>query len=325
MKSLALCSALCLSLVSASAQQAPTPQQLLDAAHKATDLASAGAYTLQATLVVNPKNPKSERRGTLMIVRDHDRARFTLEADGRTEERVVLGSKQFVIPGQGTLPAMGLKEFDYNWDPGRPPRFATHEKPSFGKVRRQKIQGRDAWCFDRKVPQWKTKLCFDAATSLLLHEGSSEKSRTEYSDYASFGTSMYPQKVQIFRENLAPFELDQIAIATAQSNDDVFKVPEKVIEVEDCDYKEPPKPIHTPEPEFPKDGRDAKEQGLVVLYVLVNTEGKVAELQALNTDSSYGFAQNALDMVKTWRFKPATCNGRPVAMEMNIEVDFRLF
>lgn len=315
---------LCLGLISASAQQTPSAQQLLDAAHKATDLTSAGAYILHATIVVNPGDPKIERRGKLTISRDHDRARVTLESDGRTEERVVLGSKQFIVAGQGTLPAMGLKEFDYSWDPGRPPQFATHEKPSFGKVRRQKIEGRDAWCFDQKLAQFKTKLCFDAATSVLLREGSSEKSRKEYSGYASFGTRLYPQKVQIFRENLAPFEVEQISIATAQSNDEVFKVPEKVIEVEDCDYKEPPKPIHTPEPGFPKAARNAKQQALVVLYVLVNTEGKVAGLQALNTDS-YGFAQNALDMVKSWRFKAATCNGRPVMMEMNIEVDFRLF
>src|SRR5882757_10707668 len=94
---------ICLSLVSASAQPSPTPQQLLDAAHKAADLTSAGAYILQATVVINPGDPKVERRATLTVVRDHDRARLTLESDGRSEERVVLGAKQFFAPGQGTL------------------------------------------------------------------------------------------------------------------------------------------------------------------------------------------------------------------------------
>jgi hypothetical protein len=77
---------LCLGLVSASAQQTPSAQELLDAAHKATDLAAADPYILQATLVVDPNNPKTERRGTLTIIRDHDRAHLTLESDGRTEE-----------------------------------------------------------------------------------------------------------------------------------------------------------------------------------------------------------------------------------------------
>ncbi len=324
MKSLALCSALYLSLVFASAQQAPSAQELLDAAHKATDLASAGAYILQATLVVNPNDPKTGRRGTLTIVRDHDRARLTLESDGRTEERVVLGAKQFLALGQGTLSAMGLKEFEHSWDPGRPPQFATNEKPSFGKVRRQKIQGREAWCFDRKVPQSKTKLCFDAATSLLLHEGSSEKSRKEYSDYAPFGTSMYPQKVQIFRENLAPFELDQISITPTRLNDDLFKVADNAVEVEGCDHEKPPEAISTPEPSFPKGAKDARQEALTVVYALVNNEGRVVSAEALGADP-YGFAKITVDTVKTWRFKPATCDGRPVAMEMNIEMEFRLY
>jgi hypothetical protein len=310
---------LCFGLMSASAEQAPSAQQLLDAVHKATDVSAAGAYILHATIVINPGDPKIERKAKLTILRDHRRARFTLESDGRAEERVILGSKVFVVPGQGTLFAMGLKDFDYSWDPGRP-RFASHEVVSFGSVRKQKVQGRDAWCFDRKI-KYKTKVCFDAATSVLLHEASSEKSRQEYSDYASFGTSLYPRKVQIFRENLAPFEIQQISITATEFNDAAFKLPEHPIEVETCDFEEPPKPLHTPEPEFSDAARSAHAQGLVYLYLLINGSGTVIGVQPLATDP-YGLAQNAVNTVKGWRFKPATCNGISVAAEMNVEVDF---
>jgi TonB family protein len=313
---------LCLGLMSASAEQAPSAQQLLDAAHKVSDLASAGAYTLQAALVVNPGNPKFERRAKLMIVRDHDRARFTLESDGHTEERVVLGAKQYVVPGQGALSAMGLRNFDYSWDPGRPPQFETNQRPSFGDVRKQKIQGKQAWCFDRKLPQSKTKLCFDVTKSMLVHEGSSE-SHTEYSDYASLGASMYPQRVQVFRENMAPFELDQISITPAHANDDLFKVPQNALEIEGCDDEKPPVAISTPEPSFPKEAKDTRQEAISVINVLLNDEGRIVSAEALGADS-YGFGRNSVDSVKTWRFKPATCNGRPVATEMNIEMSFRL-
>lgn len=310
--------------LSASAEQAPSPQQLLDAAHKATDLSGLGGYILHATIVMNPGDPKLERQGKLTIVRDHDRARFTLESDGRTEERVILGPKQYIPLGQETLSGMGLKGFDYSWDPGRPPQFETNQKTSFGQVRRQKIQSRPAWCFDQKAPQSKTKLCFDAATSILLHEGSSQRDRKEYSGYASLGTSMYPQKVQIFRENLAPFELDQISITPSHPNDDLFKVPENAIEVEECDHEKSPVATSTPEPSFPKGAKDARQQAVSVIAAVVNNEGKVVSVQALGADL-YGFARTTVETVKTWRFKPATCNGRPVAAEMNIEMDFRLF
>jgi TonB family protein len=313
----------CFGFMSVSAEQPPSAQQLLDAAHKATDLASADAYTLQAALVVNPGNPKFERRAKLMIVRDRDRARFTLESDGHTEERVVIGAKQYVVPGQGALSAMGLRDFDHSWDPGRPPQFETNQRPSFGDVRKQKIQGKEAWCFERKLPQSKTKLCFDAAKSILLHEASSD-SRKEYSDYAFLGAITYPQKVQVFRENLAPFELDQISITPAHPSDDLFKVPVNAVEVERCDDEKPPVAISAPEPSFPKGAKDARQEAISLIYALVNTEGKVVSAQALGADS-YGFGQNAVESVKTWQFKPATCNGHPVAAEMNVEVSFRLF
>lgn len=319
-KRFALLLLLCLGLISASAEQPPSPQELLDAAHKATDLGSAGAYTLQATIIANPGDRKADRQGKLTIVRAQERARLTLEWNGHTEERVVSGNKQFVVPGEGTLIALRLGKFDYNWDPGRPPQFATHETFSFGNVRKEKFRGHEAWCFDRKA-KYKTKLCFDATKPVLLYEGSSEKSHEEYSDYASFGTSLYPQKVRIYRENLVPLEL-QISITPAQLNDDAFKVPDKAVEVEGCDFEEPPKPIHTPEPEFSDSARSAHAQGLVYLYLLINAEGKVSGVQPLATDP-YDLSQNAVNTVKTWRFKPATCNGRAVAAEMNVEVEFR--
>jgi TonB family protein len=313
---------LCPGLISASAEQAPSAQQLLDANHKATDLSSAGAYSLEATLVVNPGNPKFERRAKLMIVRDHDRARFTLESDGHTEERVALGAKQYIVPGQGALSAMGLRDFDYSWDPGRPPHFNTNERPSFGDVRKQKIQGKEAWCFDRKLPQAKTKLCFDAAKSMLVHEASTD-SHTEYSDYASLGASMYPQRVQVFRGNMAPFELDQISITPAHTNEDLFKAPQNALEIERCEDEKPPVAISTPEPSFPSRAKDARQEAISVINVVLNNEGKVVSAEALGPDS-YGFGNNSVDSIKSWRFKPATCNGRPVATELNVEMSFRL-
>jgi TonB family protein len=38
-----------------------------------------------------------------------------------------------------------------------------------------------------------------------------------------------------------------------------------------------------------------------------------------------GLDENAMERLKTWRFKPGTYNGQPVAVEMNIEVSFNLY
>jgi TonB family protein len=323
MRTAVLISLMCCSLVSVSDQQRPSPQQLLDAAHKASDLTSLGSYVLRATVVVNPGN-REERRGKLTISRDHDRARVSLEFPGHAEERIMSGDKVYIHPEEWMLFASGLSEFDQSWDPGRPQKFSFRARPSFGNVHAEKSHERDAWCMDEKFGASKDWLCFDAATSMLLRDGSSGKNRKEFLDHTSTGPQLYPQRVQVFRENLAPFEVDQISVTPMPLTEDAFKVPENSIEVEGCEAKTPPKATSTPEPDFPKAARDSKRQVTVVLYTLVTKEGRIGAVQALGTDG-YGFSRNAEEKVKTWRFKPATCNGHPVAAEMNIEVDFRLF
>lgn len=323
MRTSVLISLMCCSLVSVSDQQRPSPQQLLDAAHKVSDLTSLGSYVLHANVVVNPGN-RDERRGKLTISRDHDRARIILEFPGHTEERVISGDKVYIHPEQWMLFAAGLSEFDQSWDPGRPQKFALRAHPAFGNVHAEKSHERDAWCMDEKFDTGKNWLCFDAATSMLLRDGSSGKNHKEFLDHTSAGTQLYPQRVQVFRENVAPFEVNGITVTPAPLDEDVFKVPENSFEVEGCEAKTPPKVTSAPEPDFPKAARDSKRQATVVLYALVTKEGRIGAVQALGTDS-YGFALNAEEKVKTWRFKPAMCNGHPVAAEMNIEVDFRLF
>jgi TonB family protein len=38
-----------------------------------------------------------------------------------------------------------------------------------------------------------------------------------------------------------------------------------------------------------------------------------------------GLDEKAIEAVSTWRFQPATHNGQPVAVEVNVEVSFRLY
>jgi protein TonB len=38
-----------------------------------------------------------------------------------------------------------------------------------------------------------------------------------------------------------------------------------------------------------------------------------------------GLDENAMEGVKNWRFIPATRNGQPVAVAMNVEVAFNLY
>ncbi len=77
------------------------------------------------------------------------------------------------------------------------------------------------------------------------------------------------------------------------------------------------------EPEYSEEARKAKYQGTVLLYVQVSPEGKAVNMRVLHS-LGLGLDEKAMEAVKKWRFKPGTKDGKPVTVEAQIEVNFRL-
>jgi protein TonB len=85
-----------------------------------------------------------------------------------------------------------------------------------------------------------------------------------------------------------------------------------------------PRAIYTPEPEFSEEARKAKYQGVVVLNIIVGTDGRVHNPRVVRS-LGMGLDEKAMEGVKTWKFDPSKKDGRAVAVEMNIEVAFNLY
>jgi len=85
-----------------------------------------------------------------------------------------------------------------------------------------------------------------------------------------------------------------------------------------------PRALFTPEPEFSEEARKAKYQGVVVLDIVVGTEGRVHNQHVVRS-LGMGLDEKALEGVKLWKFDPSKKDGRPVAVEMQIEVAFNLY
>jgi protein TonB len=118
--------------------------------------------------------------------------------------------------------------------------------------------------------------------------------------------------------------VSDIHIAPATLAQDLFQPPQNAIEVESCPKVRHPEPKYTPEPPFPKRAHADQKQGEVLLDVIVAKDGTVAMVQSLTPDE-YGFSESAETTVRTWKFKPALCDGRPITTEMNVEVSFSRF
>ena len=82
--------------------------------------------------------------------------------------------------------------------------------------------------------------------------------------------------------------------------------------------------IFCPIPGYSDRGRAAKIHGTIVLSVLVSEDGR-AETIAIARGLGFGLTQIAIDDVSEWRFKPATKEGKPVAVVVPIEVTMRIY
>jgi TonB family protein len=98
-----------------------------------------------------------------------------------------------------------------------------------------------------------------------------------------------------------------------------------------------PRAIYTPAPEYPDEASKAekiiaKAEGTVVFWVGIGTDGTIKELKLLNSyrgDHRGPMPQELIlraeDAVRSWKFKPALKNGVPVPVQVNVEVNMRLY
>jgi hypothetical protein len=88
---------------------------------------------------------------------------------------------------------------------------------------------------------------------------------------------------------------------------------------------QPPKPVSTPDPQYPIELR-RKNVGsaLVIFCALVDENGRISDIVAVNRPG-LSDAISAGEVLREWRFKPATMEGKPIPALINIEINLRLY
>jgi len=86
----------------------------------------------------------------------------------------------------------------------------------------------------------------------------------------------------------------------------------------------PPHLIVAPDPNYPDAARRAKVQGVVLVGCTIGVDGTVTSasiLQSLRKDLD----ASALEAIRLWKFEPAIKDGKPVAVQVRVEVAFHLY
>jgi TonB family protein len=86
----------------------------------------------------------------------------------------------------------------------------------------------------------------------------------------------------------------------------------------------PPKLSKAPDPEYTEPARALRLQGTSVLWFVLDENGIPSRIRIVRP-LGVGLDDRAVEAVRTWKFNPATLDGHPVPVQVNVEVNFRLY
>jgi TonB family protein len=85
-----------------------------------------------------------------------------------------------------------------------------------------------------------------------------------------------------------------------------------------------PRAIYRPDPEYSERAGKAGRQGSCVLRLIVGTDGRPYDISEART-LGMGLDEKAIEVVRRWVFEPARRAGKPVAVQIDVEVSFRSY
>jgi periplasmic protein TonB len=85
-----------------------------------------------------------------------------------------------------------------------------------------------------------------------------------------------------------------------------------------------PRPTSTPDPDYTEEARLAKTQGTCTLWLIVDSAGHPRDIRVVH-GLGFGLDAKAMEAVQQWRFDPALKDGKPVTVQISIEVEFHLY
>src|SRR5437899_607035 len=230
--SLSLASFVLLSVFSGATQTPdPSPQQLIDASNRMSNLREAGPYKLEASVIFNP-GQANQLNGHITVVGDKDFSRSELQLGGY-RQIVWIKSDQTYVARSGHFPLVQrILPLDRFW---RVKPLATQSQ--FSQVSKRNRGHSELNCFEVRQPKaGKQKMCFDASTSLWAIDANPNQ-ESEFLDYSRFGHHYFPQHIILRESGRTVLEVKDINVVQANVSPEAFNVPQGTLQFDSCEDK----------------------------------------------------------------------------------------
>lgn len=297
---------------SSRAEQIPTAEELVQAFQESAGAARAFPYRLSAKFTLTPDKNVSIP-GQITYARDKDRSRIEITAGDYHEIRVVLGDRIYVNGAQRALPRRdNLENLESLWSEifSRASCCTT-----FSKVETKKIEGVDAYCFTMARQNARPRricLAREGKTVLETYDGFEKISFLQYRTLEGF---RYPSHIQVVDDGKPFLEIQNMEMqqgAPAES----FTAPQESRMFENCAGKEYEYPLQIPMPRVPSRWHSS----YATVYGVVQTDGSLTDVDVYVSRADENFVRALREAIAQWKFAPATCGGKAVAVETQMEI-----
>jgi TonB family protein len=143
-------------------------------------------------------------------------------------------------------------------------------------------------------------------------------------DLMPIGAKMFPRYLSQVDHGQTLAEVNVTELKVADSFPaSAFDPPAGAVSKPGCTLPVTGRLVKKANPEYPPQERMARHEGAVTIYAVIGEDGALHGLQIIS-GANPALNQAALDAVKYWRYEPYTCNGVPVEVESEINVNFSL-
>jgi len=199
-----------------------------------------------------------------------------------------------------------------------------HPDESIENIQEQSVNGLRARCAKivRTVAQEKheRRVCVDiAAGTIVRPEGFHD------TEIAPVGTKAYPRRLTFMEDGKPTVSIEITELKTVEGIPaSVFESPLGATARPGCMNPRRPIPILKVDADYPLQERRNRVQGQVDVYAVIGLDGVPKQL-AIARGVSPTLNRQSMNAISRWRFKPATCGGNPVDVEMLISVRFTAY
>jgi TonB family protein len=179
---------------------------------------------------------------------------------------------------------------------------------------------RTAFCFENKSGVLVEKIL------PLLRSRNMVAYSCEYGGFKKFAHYWFPQDIVCYEDQHKSISVKIVDLVLEPLPDAaLFAPPTGALELGNCfGEMKPPVAKPAPAPEVPFGSRNEARPGLVTLSVIVDSKGKPQDVKVLHP-ADKNFDNSALSAVRGWRFKPATCDGVPMQVQIYVQIDYWVY